>query len=172
MSLKSYLLAAVAAVALTTPAVADHTGVKVEDAYARVSSPNAKTGAAFLQIINHTDEDDRLIDAKSDVAARVELHTHKAGDNGVMRMIHVEEGFALPAGGDHVLKRGGDHVMLMGLNRSLKHGDVVPITLVFEQAGEIVVDVTVDLERKAQHGGAHDHHKAATDGDHDHSAHH
>jgi len=174
MSLKTLLLAVTAATAFSTASFADHKSVEIEDAYARVSSPSAKTGAAFLHITNHTDVDDRLIGVKSDVAARVELHTHEAGENGVMRMIHVEEGFDLPAGSEHVLKRGGDHVMLMGLNRSLAHGDVVPVTLVFEKAGEMTVDIKVDLERKAQHGAGHTHGHGHSDGnaEHDHSKHH
>ena len=45
------------------------------------------------------------------------------------------------------MKRGGDHVMLMGLNDGLDAGETVKITLTFEKAGEIVVDVPVDNDR-------------------------
>jgi copper(I)-binding protein len=78
-------------------------------------------------------------------------------------MMHVEEGFAVPAGGMHMLARGGDHVMLMGLNQSLAHGDVVSVTLTFEQAGDVTVDIPVDLERKPDHG-AMDHSGSNTGG--------
>ena len=111
------------------------------------------SGAAFMQIMNHTGADDRLVDARSEVAERVELHTHLSDANGVMKMVHVEEGFAIPAGESHMLKRGGDHVMFLGLKESLHHGDVVSLTLVFEKAGEVSVEVPVDLERKPNHGG-------------------
>ena len=94
-----------------------------------------------------TDTNDRLIGVKSDVAGRVELHTHKVDENGVAQMIHVEEGFAIPAGEAHLLKRGGDHVMFMGLNAPFEQGSSVPVTLIFEQAGEVVVEIPVDLER-------------------------
>ncbi len=86
---------------------------------------------------------------RSDVAARVELQTHEESADGVMRMIHVEEGFELPTDGEIVMERGGHHVMLMGLTSPLEQGDVFTLTLVFEQAGEVPVDVTVDLERMA-----------------------
>ncbi len=150
MSLKSTLCAAVAAISLSLPALAQD--IMVDDAYARVSTKASKSGAAFMMLHNMSDSDDRLINATSDVSKRVELHTHEAGGDGVMRMIHVEEGFALPAGETHALARGGDHVMFMGLNRPLEHGDVVTVTLEFEKAGLVTVEIPVDLERKPEHG--------------------
>ena len=69
-----------------------------------------------------------------------------------MRMIHVEEGFALPAGGHIMMARGGHHVMFLGLTRPLQDGDNVQLTLEFEKAGDIAVTVPVDLQRKPDHG--------------------
>ncbi|MEM1077792.1 MAG: copper chaperone PCu(A)C [Pseudomonadota bacterium] len=156
MSLKSLLLAAsLGLVAL--PAAAMDKAIMVMDPYARVSSPVAKSGAAFMQIMNHGVEDDRLVSATSPAAARVELHTHIDDGNGVMLMREVEGGFAIEAGETYMLKRGGDHVMFMGLTESWAQGDMVPVTLVFEKAGEVTLDIPVDLEREAAHGG-HDHH--------------
>jgi copper(I)-binding protein len=48
----------------------------------------------------------------------------------------------------HALKRGGDHVMFMGLTRSLEHGDMIDLTLTFENAGQVVLTVPIDLERQ------------------------
>lgn len=145
MSFKFPLLAGVAALAFALPAFAD--GIMVHDPYARASAAMSQSGAAFMEIMNQTDTDDRLIDARSEVAERVELHTHQEDANGVMRMIHVEEGFAIAAGETHALARGGDHVMFLGLTRELAHGDELELTLVFEQAGEVTITVPVDLER-------------------------
>jgi len=130
--------------------------VMIEDAYARASGPTARAGAAFFMIRNGTDSDDRLIAATSDVAERVELHTHIEDANGVMRMIEVEDGIAVPAGGMHALQRGGDHVMFMGLRQPFEHGDTISVTLTFEQAGDMTVEIPIDLERMHAHGhGAH-----------------
>lgn len=154
MTIKTTFAAAVAACLLAVPAFAESV-IAVEDAYARSSMRNATTGAAFMTIQNSGDEDDQLIDARSDVAKLIELHTHKESDQGVMQMIHVPEGFTIPAGGSHALARGGDHVMFMGLNGALVHGETVSVTLVFEKAGEIIVEIPVDLERKPKHGMGH-----------------
>jgi copper(I)-binding protein len=98
-------------------------------------------------IHNYSDRDDRLIAAASDVAKRVELHTHIEED-GFMKMTKIEDGMIIPAGGMLALKRGGDHVMFMGLTRSLEHGDIFELTLIFEHAGDVILTVPVDLERQ------------------------
>ncbi len=150
MSFKS-VAAACAVFLLTGPVLAEGAKIQVQDPYARAS--NTMAGAAFMVLENTGDEDDRLISVESDVSKRIELHTHKENSDGVMQMIHVEEGFVIPAGGSHSLKRGGDHVMFMGLNDPMEHGETVTVTLVFEKAGPITVEIPVDLERKPAHGG-------------------
>lgn len=149
MSVRTLSLAALATFALALPGFAE---IAVKDPYARVSTMMSKSGAAFMVLENSGDSDDRLVSAASDVAERVELHTHKSDESGVMRMMEVEEGFAIPAGGSHALARGGDHVMFLGLTRSLEHGDTVTVTLTFEQTGDVEVEIPVDLERKPMHG--------------------
>jgi copper(I)-binding protein len=158
MSLKSTILAASAAVFLAFPAFAQ--AIEVHDAYARSASSMATTGAAFMVIHNHGRAADRLIGASSEVAEKVELHTHREDANGVMRMIHVEEGFDLPTDGEIVMERGGHHVMFMGLKAPMVQGEMIDLTLVFEQAGAVAVQVPVDLERMPQAGahGAHGGH--------------
>jgi len=148
MSFKSIFLAAVAAVFTAVPAFAQD--IMIGDAYARSSFPGAKTGAVFMMLQNHGAQDDRLIAASSPAAARVELHTHIAGADGVMKMREVEDGFVVPATGMHALQRGGDHVMLMGLNAPLVQDEAITLTLTFEKAGNIELIVPVDSERAAQ----------------------
>jgi copper(I)-binding protein len=149
-----------AAVALTVsalPALAEDAKLMIMDPYARASTPSSKSGAIFFEVMNNGAAD-RLIGASTPAAGMTMLHTHEEDANGVMKMIHVEEGFEVPANGTLALKRGGDHVMLMGLTGSLSQGDTVPLTLIFEQAGEINVDVPVDLKRKpGAQGEAHSH---------------
>ena len=112
MPVRKLLPAALAAL-IAIPAVAMDGAISVEDPYARTSRPAAPTGAAFMTLVNGSDQDDRLIAAQSDAAARVEIHTHVEDASGVMRMVEVEDGIALPAGVSHSLKRGGDHIMFI-----------------------------------------------------------
>lgn len=152
------ILIAAAAALFALPAFA-HDGVHIENAYARTMGGIGKSGAIFLEMTNHSDTDDRLLDVRTDAAQKAQLHAHKDDGNGVMKMLHVPEGFAIPALGGYDLKRGGDHVMLMGLTRELKDGDIITLTLVFEHAGEVVVEAPVDNARdgEGQMGGQMDH---------------
>ena len=151
MSFKTTFTTALAGtIMLATGAFAD--GIMAKDPYARAASPAAKAGAAFMMIENHTDTDDRLIGVRSDAAKRVELHTHIDKGEGVMQMTQIEGGIAIPSGGAHMMQRGGDHVMLMGLNGPLVQGETVEITLIFEKAGDVVIEIPVDNERNGTHG--------------------
>ena len=152
MSLKSTLFAALAGLTLAAPVMAQE--IHVLDTYARSASPMAKTGAAFMLIENIGDAPDRLIAVKSTAAKKVELHTHRE-EGGVMKMVHVEEGFELGAGETLFLQRGGDHVMFMGLTEPFEQGKTIPLTLVFETSGEITLEIPVDLERMPKEGHGH-----------------
>lgn len=120
---------------------------KVENAYARSVGASAMAGAAYLQITNQSGQDDVLVAAKADASAMTELHTHIESGDGVMMMRQIKGGIPLAAGETVVMQRGGDHVMMMGLNGGLKNGAMVQITLTFEKAGDVVVEVPVDNNR-------------------------
>jgi copper(I)-binding protein len=169
MSFHAKLAATAAALFLCALPVAaeDHPeGMHVHDVYARSNGQEGGSGAVFLMIHNNTATDDRLIAVSAPVAQKVELHTHKESADGVMQMMEIEGGIALPAGEMHELARGGDHVMLMGLTQALADGDTFPLTLTFEQAGDVTVEAVVDNARKP--GDGHDH---SGHGDMDHSKH-
>lgn len=141
------LLAAAFAVLAIPLAAAAHDGVHINDAYARFL-PGAKSGAAFFEIENHHVEDDRLIAAASNVAEKVEPHTHIQSAEGMMQMLPVEGGIVIPAQASAWLQRGGDHLMFMGLTEKLKDGDTISVTLTFERAGEVTIDIPVDNARE------------------------
>lgn len=148
------LLAAALAAAIPAAVLAE-AQIEIVDPYARSSGMSAISGAAFMVLRNTGTTDDRLVAVASPVAERVELHTHIESETGVMRMVEVEEGFAVPAGSEHALQRGGDHVMFLGINTPFTDGATVPLTLTFAQSGDITVDVPVDLQRMPAGHGRH-----------------
>ncbi|MEZ5887585.1 MAG: copper chaperone PCu(A)C [Paracoccaceae bacterium] len=135
-----------ATLALSATAALAHDGVHIDDPYARFL-PGAKSGAAFFVIENHATVDDRLVAVTADVAEKSELHTHKMDASGMMQMGPIEGGIVIPAGESHALERGGDHVMMMMLTRVPKEGEVIGLTLTFEHAGAVTVEVPVDNHR-------------------------
>ncbi len=143
--------------ALVVPHLAFAADIAAHDPHIRVSRPGAPSAAAFMVLMNHGTSDDRLVDVRSDIAKRVELHAHRESEDGIMQMIKIEEGIPLPAGTTHELAQGGDHVMLMGLTTPLTTGDDLTLTLVFEMAGEITMTVPVYGARVQETSDHSDH---------------
>jgi len=140
------LAASLLAATLAFSSFASSHGNKVGDLsimhpWARATATSAKTGAAYLMISNSGKTSDRLIDVKSNMSRKTQIHLSSMKD-GMMKMEHVD-GIEIPAGGKAELKPGGYHVMLMGLNGPLKVDTKFPLTLVFEKSGEVTVSVTV-----------------------------
>jgi periplasmic copper chaperone A len=127
--------------------------LKIDHPWARASAGPARNGAAFFTVEN-SGRADRLVAVSGDLAQRVELHTHRMeGDVLQMRQVEAVE---VPAGGTAVLQPGGFHVMLIGLEQPLKEGDHFPLTLTFEQAGSITVEVKVEaVASMGPHGAGH-----------------
>ena len=155
---------ALLAAAAITPATAQHGPdvhaaagqsqgpIRIEAAWARATPPGGKVGGAFITFLNTGDVPDRLVSASTAIAGRVELHTHiKDGD--VMRMREVEGGIPLPPGETVKLQPGGFHIMLLGLKQGLAAGSRFPLTLTFEKAGSVQVDVPVEAMGSMGPGG-------------------
>lgn len=70
-----------------------------------------------------------------------EAHSDDAHSTGGMSMREVDA-VEVPAGDTITLEPGGLHVMLLDLAGPIEEGQAIPLTLTFEQAGEIRVDAT------------------------------
>ncbi len=94
--------------------------------------------------------------AKTSVAKAAELHEHvMKGD--VMEMRKVQGGVAVAKGATVKFAPGGLHVMLFGLMQKLEAGQSFPMTLTFEKAGDVPVEVKVETGR-ASAGNHQNHH--------------
>jgi periplasmic copper chaperone A len=136
--------------------------ITVTDARSRMSPMVTGAAAVYLQISNSTGADDALVAVRvgSDIAAAAELHEtyQKSADpdgegdmdegdmgDGPAPMAGMREvsSIPVPAGETVELRPGGLHVMLLDLTEGLAPGDEFPLTLEFEQAGEVTVTVEV-----------------------------
>jgi len=107
--------------------------------------PGAQTGAAFMVIQNNADsaQADRLIGATSKISEIVEVHQNLIDpDDGKMMMRKIK-GIDLPVGQEVALKPDGYHIMFIKMKESLTLNKQFPLTLMFEKAGEVKVDVNV-----------------------------
>jgi periplasmic copper chaperone A len=140
--MKQFVLSALAVFALFGAAQAQTANdIAVESVWARATPPGAKTGAVYFTVVNKGAAEDKLVAAETPAAGKAQLHSITM-DNGVMKMRPIAS-LAVPAGGEAALKPGGNHLMLTGLTAPLKQGATFPLTLQFEHAGKIEVQVEI-----------------------------
>ena len=114
---------------------------KVMDAWARPAA-SGDNGAVYFIVSNATNTDDTLLKVSTDVASVAEVHMSMMDSNGVMSM-QMQESVSVPAQQEVIFKPGGLHIMLVELNRDLKIGDTISLTLNFEKAGSITIQAPV-----------------------------
>lgn len=119
---------------------ADPAGITVDKPWARPSIGTAGMSAAYFTITDGGPAD-RLVGVSTPIAGSADIH-ESLEENGVMKMRGVA-GVALEPGKPVTFRPGGYHVMLMGLKQPLKAGDSFPLTLRFEHAAPLTVNVTV-----------------------------
>ena len=119
-------------------------GITIEEAWARPPAMAGGNGAAYFLLSNDGAVADRLIGVASPLAM-AEMHESVMADDGTMAMNPVD-GVDLPAGETVAFERGGLHIMFMGVAEPPAVGDTVQLTLTFQNAGEITIDVPVREE--------------------------
>lgn len=128
------------------------------DVRIRATAPGAPVAAAYLKLSAGAKGADRLVSVKVDpaIAGAVEIHD-MFHEGGIMKMRRIE-GVEIKPGAPAELKPGGKHVMLMDLKRQFKAGETIPLTLVFEKAGEVAVNAKVEQVGPSRSGGDHKGH--------------
>ena len=143
-----FLLSLALLAAMALPSLAQHAApvmagdLEITGAFSRATLPNAPVGAGYLTITNTGTSDDRLVGASSPVAGMTQIHQMKM-EGDVMKMNEVEGGLIIPAGQSVTLAPGGFHIMFMQLAQQLTEGSTVPLTLTFEQAGTVELELMV-----------------------------
>ena len=130
----------------------------IHDAYVRLLPPSSKTTGAFLEIMNHTNKDVKLLKAESDFANKVEIHNHVKKD-GMMKMLEVDS-VLIKAGKVLAMKPGSYHIMLIGLKNSLKKDQKAKIKLTFDDGTILnaVAPVRAISDEKTESKHHHHHH--------------
>ncbi|MEH6451897.1 MAG: copper chaperone PCu(A)C [Psychromonas sp.] len=115
--------------------------INIENAYVRATPPHTTNSAAFMVIENTSSRDIKLVAVSSDIAERVELHQHVHQD-GMMKMRQVDA-IRIEKDQQVSLQPGGYHVMFMGLKQALKDGEMVQLSLYFDNGEEITIEVPI-----------------------------
>ena len=128
----------------------DKGDLSVRHPWTRAMSQGESVVPAYLEIRNTGMHPDRLIGASSPAAERVELMLVQEG-----QLVRQQEvlGLELPPRERLVLRPKASHLLFVGVARPLAKGDRVPLTLRFERAGELHIELEVQGldSRKAHH---------------------
>lgn len=133
-----FLLAAAPAFACEPVSVGDLT---VEHAWSKATIGADRPAVFYVEITNAGSSDDALVGIATPAAGMPMLHETVVTD-GIASMPPAMS-VPVPAGQKVQLAPGGYHGMLMGLAAALKAGDSFPLTLTFEKAGTVTVNVDV-----------------------------
>lgn len=117
--------------------------IEISSGWARPAS-QGQTSAVYLTISNGTASPDTLVGITSEIANSVEIHESIESDNGTTSM--------LPAGKQviqdgHKLEfaPGGLHIMLKDLERDVKAGDSLSVSLEFSRVGTKKLKIPVQV---------------------------
>jgi len=107
--------------------------IRLKDPWLRWQ-PETNSGELYLYLINKSSTDDALVGASSEAATTVEFYNNPLG--AALTAIEPVPAIDLPVENGVFLLPGGPHIKLIGLT-DLTSGQLVPITLKFERAGEV-----------------------------------
>ena len=125
-----------------TPALAGSEDVVVEGAWSRASIGMNRPGAAYMTIRNTGDTPVTLIGLTTPLAMMPEIHESKTNADGVSSMAQADE-ITIAPGESVSLEPGGLHAMLMQLQTPMTEGESYPLTLLFDDGGEVTVEVPI-----------------------------
>jgi copper(I)-binding protein len=117
--------------------------IEISNPWMRATPRGADVAGAYVTIVNKGTEADRLTGGSLTGASRFEVH-RMVMEGGVAKMRPVEGGLEIKPGQSVALTPGSFHVMLMGLKQPFQQGQHIKGTLVFEKAGKVDVEFTVE----------------------------
>ena len=130
---------------ITTSAMAtDYTvgSLAISGPWSRATPEGAQTAIGYMTIKNSGTTTDRLIGGSFDVADTFELHS-MVMENGIAKMRELKE-VEIKPGQTIEFKPGGSHAMFVNLKHPLSKGEHIKGTLIFEHAGTVQVEYSVE----------------------------
>lgn len=154
--------------------------ISVEHPWLRSPGDGETTAPLFMIIQNKGDTPDKLIGARAEKVGKVVIHADPA-------RIVAPPGIVIPPRATVTLEPGGPHVGLLDVMKMNPVGWGFELTLIFEKAGEVTIDASVEApdakhahdaeaterwekahgaKKEAEPAGHEEHHEAHADHDH------
>jgi len=118
--------------------------VQITDATIRAVPPGAANTAVYFTIKNLTNAPMVLERVTLPIAGRVELHKTEI-DGDISRMVR-QKSVTIAPNSKLNFNPGGLHVMLMGMKKAPMQGDIIPLTLYFNEDRNVTVKAVVKMQ--------------------------
>ncbi len=120
--------------------------VAVNHPWSRPTPPGVPMGVGYMAISNQGEADITLVGAATPKAKEVTIH-QSAMKDGMMNMRQLKNGLTIPAGETVLLEPRGYHLMLEGLKGAIAKDERIPMTLNFNGAGPVQIELhTMPME--------------------------
>jgi copper(I)-binding protein len=116
--------------------------IEIITPWSRATPKGASTAIGYMTIKNNGTTPDRLIGGSVDVAASFQLHS-MVMENGISKMRDLS-GIDIAPGKTIEFKPGSSHAMFVNLKHSLSKGEHIKGTLIFEHAGTVQIEYSVE----------------------------
>lgn len=137
---KKILLLAV--LCFTGSAYAQTDDIIISKDWVRATAGNKRITAAYMDIQNKSNEADVLFKVTSPISDKIELHKVVPDDKNILQMVQIDR-IVVPAGQVIHLAPKALHIMIFDLKKLLKAGNEIELTLHFEKAGKIKLNLPV-----------------------------
>ncbi len=132
-----------------------HSNIEINDAWIKQSPPTLSISAAYLNLVNNTDQSLVLQTVSSPDFAKIEIHKTIVS-NDLARM-EKQKTIIIPAGANHAFSPGGYHLMLFEPKRPLRIGDTKTIHFAFANGTIKTIVFVVKRLDSTDHLQRHDH---------------
>jgi len=137
MTIKTLALAAAALFVVTAAQAHSHKVKNLEIVHPWcIETKDAADPVSVFMTIRNSGRPDKLLRATTSIAGKTELRA--AGDEKTISSVGVA------TRGPTDLKRDGPHIQLSDVRKQLYRYDSFPMTLVFERAGKVEIEVMVE----------------------------
>ena len=135
------ILACILMTMLSSSALSDSSRVEASNGWINNLPPSIPMRAGYMLLQNDSDNPVTITRIESSAFGSVEMHQTR-NEHGLMKMVEISS-IEIPADGRAELKPGGMHLMLMQPQIALPPGTEVPLTLYFEDGGQLDVRLKV-----------------------------
>lgn len=119
---------------------------KIEVVNPWIRPSTGKNATLFMEVVNTSNTPDELVSVGTKTASSIEFHSDIKEDG--KKIVQKVSFITIPPKGNTVLDPQGRHVELQKINRPLKAGDRVDVTLWFKNGENVNLSVPVKNEEK------------------------